>query len=115
MTKPLQLQPLALSIESSLPNSPHPGCLTSKAFYMTRRALVDALGIPRRSIRRSTKLSPRLPDEREESNGSRYITIWDSQCLVRSSRGPTVLYQTVKYVWAVRVGDDPLGTSTQCG
>lgn len=40
-----------------------PGCLTSKAFYITRRALVDALGIPRRSIRPSTKLPPLLPGE----------------------------------------------------
>jgi len=40
-----------------------PGCLTSKAFYITRRALVDALGVPRRSIRPSTRLSPLLTDE----------------------------------------------------
>jgi acyl carrier protein len=40
-----------------------PGCLTSKAFYKTRRALVDTLEIPRRSIRPSTRLSPLLPQE----------------------------------------------------
>ena len=40
-----------------------PGCLSSKAFYVTRRALVEVLGMPRRSIRPSTKLSPLLPDE----------------------------------------------------
>ena len=32
-----------------------PGCLTSKAFYTTRRALVGSLGVPRRSIRPSTR------------------------------------------------------------
>lgn len=40
-----------------------PGCLTSKAFYLTRRALVESLKIPRRSIRPATPLSPLLPDE----------------------------------------------------
>jgi hypothetical protein len=40
-----------------------PGCLTSKAFYLTRRALVESLGVPRRSIRPGTRLSPILPDE----------------------------------------------------
>jgi acyl carrier protein len=41
----------------------NPGCLSSKAFYVTRRALVDVLGVPRRSIRPSTKLSLLLPDD----------------------------------------------------
>lgn len=40
-----------------------PGCLSSKAFYLTRRALVDVLGVPRHTIRPSTRLSPLLPDE----------------------------------------------------
>jgi len=40
-----------------------PGCLTSQAFYATRRALVDVLGIPRRSVRPSTTLYPLLPNE----------------------------------------------------
>ena len=40
-----------------------PGCLTSKAFYLTRRALVEALGVPRRSIRPATRLSPLLSDD----------------------------------------------------
>lgn len=40
-----------------------PGCLSSKAFYFTRRALVESLGLPRRSIRPATPLSPLLPDE----------------------------------------------------
>ncbi len=38
-----------------------PDCLSSKAFYRTRRALVDALGLPRRSIRPSTDLEPLFP------------------------------------------------------
>jgi acyl carrier protein len=48
-----------------------PGCLTSKAFYRTRRALVDALGIPRRSIRPSTRLSPLLPDDTRRTQWDR--------------------------------------------
>jgi hypothetical protein len=40
-----------------------PGCLSSKAFYQTRRALVECLGISRRSIRPATELSPLLPEE----------------------------------------------------
>jgi acyl carrier protein len=40
-----------------------PGCLTSKAFYLTRRALVESLDLPRRSIRPASRLSPLLPDE----------------------------------------------------
>ncbi|MGA2849042.1 MAG: hypothetical protein ABSE46_08605 [Terracidiphilus sp.] len=44
-----------------------PGCLTSKAFYLTRRALVESLQVPRRSIRPATRLSPLLPDETRRS------------------------------------------------
>jgi acyl carrier protein len=40
-----------------------PGCLSSKAFYFTRRALVECLGLPRRSIRPATPLAPLLPEE----------------------------------------------------
>jgi acyl carrier protein len=40
-----------------------PGCLTSRAFYRTRRALINALGVPRHSIRPSTRLALLLPDE----------------------------------------------------
>jgi hypothetical protein len=40
-----------------------PACLTSKAFYRTRRAMMDALNLPRRSIRPSTSLDPLLPSE----------------------------------------------------
>jgi len=40
-----------------------PGCLTSKAFYLTRRALMECFGAPRRSIRPSTQLEPFLPEE----------------------------------------------------
>jgi acyl carrier protein len=57
-----------------------PGCLTSKAFYKTRRALVDALGIPRRSIRPSTRLSPLLPHETRRKQ-------WE---LIRNSIGLSV-------------------------
>jgi acyl carrier protein len=38
-----------------------PDCLSSRAFYRTRRALVDVLGLPRRSIRPSTYLEPLFP------------------------------------------------------
>ncbi len=37
-----------------------PGCLTSRAFYLTRRALVESLQVPRGSIRPATPLSPLL-------------------------------------------------------
>jgi acyl carrier protein len=37
------------------------GCLTSAAFYRTRRALVNALSLDRRDIRPSTPLEPILP------------------------------------------------------
>ncbi|MGO9095396.1 MAG: hypothetical protein ACLQGV_09240 [Bryobacteraceae bacterium] len=36
-------------------------CLTSAAFYRTRRGMIDALGIDRRQIRPSTPLAPLLP------------------------------------------------------
>lgn len=44
-----------------------PGCLTSKAFYLTRRALIECLGLPRRSIHPGTALSQFLPDETRQS------------------------------------------------
>lgn len=48
-----------------------PGCLTSKAFYRTRRVLIDALGVPRHSIRPATRLAPLLPDETRQSQWER--------------------------------------------
>jgi acyl carrier protein len=36
-------------------------CASSKAFYRTRKAIVDTLGLPRRSVRPSTWLEPLLP------------------------------------------------------
>jgi acyl carrier protein len=38
-----------------------PACLSSKAFYRTRQALVECLGLPRQSIRPSTPLDSLLP------------------------------------------------------
>ena len=38
-----------------------PDCQTSKAFFQTRRALVETLGLPRRSIRPATALEPMFP------------------------------------------------------
>lgn len=40
-----------------------PDCQTSKAFFQTRRALVEALGVPRRSIRPGTELEELFPLE----------------------------------------------------
>jgi len=37
-----------------------PSCLTSKAFYRTRRAMMDVLSLPRRSVRPSTPLETLL-------------------------------------------------------
>lgn len=48
-----------------------PGCLTSKAFYVTRRALIEVLQVPRRSIRTATTLSPLLPDETRQQQWQR--------------------------------------------
>ena len=42
-------------------NTPTADCLSSKAFYRTRLALVDSLNLPRRSIRPTTPLEPLLP------------------------------------------------------
>ena len=47
-----------------------PGCLTSKAFYLTRRVLVQTLDLPRRSIRPATLLSPLLTDETRQEQWS---------------------------------------------
>ncbi len=38
-----------------------PSCLSSKAFYRVRRALVECLSLPRRAIRPSTSLDSLLP------------------------------------------------------
>lgn len=38
-----------------------PSCLSSKAFYRVRTALVECLGLPRRSIRPSTPLDSLIP------------------------------------------------------
>lgn len=43
-------------------------CVSSKAFYRTRRALVDSIGVPRRSIRPSTPLESLLPLESRVSH-----------------------------------------------
>jgi acyl carrier protein/energy-converting hydrogenase Eha subunit A len=40
-----------------------PDCQTSKAFFQTRRALVETLDIPKRSIRPTTELEPLFPIE----------------------------------------------------
>jgi hypothetical protein len=42
-------------------SSPDARCLTSAAFYRTRKGLVDVLGLDRRQIRPSTELVPLLP------------------------------------------------------
>jgi hypothetical protein len=42
----------------------NPACLTSRAFYRTRQALAEALGVPRRGIRESTELGTLLPHSR---------------------------------------------------
>jgi len=39
-----------------------PGCVTRRAFYLTRRALIDTLGVTRRSIRPASPLSPLFPE-----------------------------------------------------
>jgi hypothetical protein len=48
---------------NKLETTPRSSCLSSKAFYRTRRALVDSLGMARRSIRPATPLEPLLPTE----------------------------------------------------
>jgi acyl carrier protein len=50
-----------------------PGCLTSKAFYLTRRGLVDALGLARHSIRPVTPLSPLLPETTRRKQWGRIV------------------------------------------
>jgi acyl carrier protein len=41
-----------------------PSCLSSKAFYRTRQALVSCLQVPRRSVRPSSDLESLLPESR---------------------------------------------------
>ena len=40
-----------------------PSCLSSRAFYNTRRAIVESLKLPRRSIRPSTSLDELIPED----------------------------------------------------
>lgn len=47
-----------------------PDCQTSKAFFQTRRALVETLGVPRRSIHPATSLEPLFPFEQRRE-------LWD--------------------------------------
>jgi hypothetical protein len=49
-------------VVSKLRHSTSKQCLTSAAFYRTRRGIVDSLGVPRREIRPSTNLEPLLPE-----------------------------------------------------
>lgn len=44
-----------------------PSCTSSQAFYRTRRALMECLGIPRRAVRPATHLESILPSERRSS------------------------------------------------
>jgi len=39
-----------------------PGCMTSKAFYFTRRALIKTFGLPRKAIHPTTPLAPMMPE-----------------------------------------------------
>ncbi|MCL2716733.1 MAG: hypothetical protein FWD68_19770 [Alphaproteobacteria bacterium] len=49
-----------------------PGCMTSKAFYRTRRALVSTLGIPRHAIRPSTGLGLLFPDDTRKEQWEKF-------------------------------------------
>jgi acyl carrier protein len=67
-------------------------CLSSKAFYRTRRALVDALGLPRRSIRPSTDLEPLFPLKERK-------LLWGA---VSDAAGMTIPRLQYSKVWKIR-------------
>jgi len=51
-------------------------CLTSWAFYRTRRGIVETLGIDRRQIRPATPLEDLLPRDGRRENWRRMIPRW---------------------------------------
>ncbi|HWT65041.1 MAG TPA: hypothetical protein VN151_02920 [Terracidiphilus sp.] len=73
-----------------------PGCASSQAFYRTRRALIECLGISRRSVRPGTRLEAILPVERRSS-------IWEQIESAATLTLPRLQYTTTwkgRFLWA---------------
>jgi hypothetical protein len=76
-------------------------CLSSKAFYRTRSAMVDALNLSRRSIRPSTSLEPLLPTESRIQRWNEIGTAIDLNFpRLRHSRGAKSLFLKLSFAIA---------------